>query len=173
MPGVRLLPLGDEVFMNPNRKYLLLIMVLVSLAACRGSRAREYGYVFYESTGQNQFILVNSTEVPFRFDEKRSDQTALGSLRALSGRVLYPNSKGGKIILVGDYDEQTEWFRLEHWYLRIPFVEITMEDRIQMPEEIKEIRRNSLERTDFEKQRGFDPNEPGFEPKRYERRDGR
>ena len=160
--------------MNPNWKHLLLLIVLGSLAACSGrSTAKEYGYVFYESTGQNQFIFVGSRELPFRFDEGRSDQTALGSLRALSGRVLYPNSKGGKIILVGAYDERTELFRLEHWYLRVPFVEITLESRIQMPEEIKEIRRASLERTDFEKQRGFDPNDPGFDPKKYERRERR
>lgn len=169
-----LLPLNNKVPMNPIWKYLLLLIVLGSLAACsERSTAKEYGYVFYESTGQNQFVLVDSRQLPFSFDEARSGQTALASLRALSGRVLYPNSKGGKIILIGAYDEQAQLFRLEHWYLRVPFIEITMEDRIQMPEEISEIRRDSLERTDFEKQSGFDPNDPGFDPKRYERRESR
>lgn len=59
------------------------------------------------------------------------------SLQALSARVLYPNSKDGRITLVGDYNAQTQLFRLEHWYLRVPFIEITLEDRLQMPEEIK------------------------------------
>jgi hypothetical protein len=157
--------------MNPNWKYLLLV-TLISLAGCSGRRtAKEYGYVFYESTGQNQYILVDSKQVPFRFDEGRSDKIALGSLRALSARVLYPNSKGGKIILVGDYDAQTQLFTIEHWYLRVPFIEITLEDRVQMPEEIKEIRRVSLERTDFATERDFDPKAPEFDPKKYERKE--
>ena len=95
---------------------------------------------------------------------------ALGSLYALSPRVLYPNSKG-KIILVGDYDAQTQLFKLDHWYLRVPFIEITLENRVQMPEEIKEIRRISLERTDFAKERDFDPTALNFDPKKYERKD--
>lgn len=159
--------------MNPNWKNLLLLVALISLAACSGRRtAKEYGYVFYESTGQNQYLLVDSRELPFSFDEGRSDKMALGSLHALSARILYPNSKGGKIILVGDYDAQTQLFKMEHWYLRVPFIEATLEDRLQMPEEIKEIRRLSLERTDFAKQRDFDPKALEFDPKKYERKEG-
>ena len=160
--------------MKPTQAHLLLLVALCGLAACgfRGA-AQEYGYVCYESTGQNEFILVGSREVPFRFDEGRSDRAALRSLRALGGRVLIPNRKGGKIILVGAYDERTQLFRLEQWYLRVPFIEITLEDGIQPPEEIKEIRRDSLERTDFERRSGFDPNDPGFDPKRHERRESR
>jgi hypothetical protein len=159
--------------MNPNWKYLLLLLALITSAACSGRRAaKEYAYVFYESTGQNQFILVDSKEMPFRFDEGSSDKMALGSFYALSPRVLYPNSKGGKIILVGDYDVQTQMFRIEHWYLRVPFVEVTLEDRVQMPEEVKEIKRVSLERTDFVKQRDFDPKALEFDPKKYERKEG-
>jgi hypothetical protein len=158
--------------MKPNWKYLLLLLQLISLAACGGrTTAKEYGYVFYESTGQNQYILVDSRELPFSFDKGRSDKMALKSLRALSARVLYPNSQGGKITLVGDYDAQTQLFRLEHWYLRVPFIEITLENTVQMPEEIKEIRRISLERTDFAKESDFDPTAPDFDPKKYERKE--
>ena len=157
--------------MKPKWKYLLLLLQLTSLAGC-GERwsAKEYGYVFYESTGQNQYILIDSSEVPFRFDEGSSDKMALGSLSALSPRVLYPNSKG-KIILVGDYDAGTQMFKLKHWYLRVPFIEITLEDRPQLPQEIKEISRMSLERTDFAKERNFDPTALDFDPKKYERRE--
>jgi hypothetical protein len=160
--------------MNPNWCYLLLLVALISVAGCNGKRtAKEYGYVFYESTGQNQYLLEDSRELPFRFDEGRSDKMALASLHALSARVLYPNSKGGRIILVGDYDVQTQLFRIEHWYLHVPFIELTLEDRLQMPEEISEIRRVSLERTDFAKQRDFDPNALEFDPKKYERKESR
>ena len=158
--------------MNPNWKYVLLFLGLVSFNACNGRKtAKEYGYVFYESTGQNQYILIDSKEVPFSFDEGRSEKMALGSLRALNARVLYPNSKGGKIILVGDYDPRTKLFRIEHWYLRVPFIEIMLADGLQMPEEYKEIRRVSLERTDFAKERDFDPNAQEFDPKKYERKE--
>ena len=152
---------------------MLLLLAVITSAACGGRRAaKEYSYVFYETTGQNRFILIDSKEMPFRFDQGSSDKLALGSLNALSPRVLYPNSEGGKIILVGDYDAQTQMFRLEHWYLRVPFVEITLEDRVQMSEEVKEIKRVSLERTDFVKERDFDPTAPEFDPKKYERKDG-
>lgn len=108
--------------MTPNTKPLLLLVTLINLAGCNARRtAKEYGFVFYEATGQNQYLLEDSRELPFSFDEVRSDRMALGSLRALSARILYPNSKGGRIILVGDYDAQTQRFRIQHWYLRVPF----------------------------------------------------
>ena len=158
--------------MNPNCKYLLLLVAAVSLAACsKRSTAKEYGYVFNENTGQNQYILVDSKKLPITFDEKLSDKMALGSLYALSARVLYPNSEGDKIILLGDYDARTQLFRLEHWYLRVPFIEITLEDTLQMPEDIKQIRRFSLERTDFKQERDFDPQAPEFDPRKYERKE--
>jgi hypothetical protein len=53
----------------------------------------------------------------------------------------------------------------------VPFIEITLEDRLQMPEEIQEIRRASLERTDFRKRDDFDPNALEFDPKKYERKE--
>src|SRR5215204_1053895 len=103
--------------MKPNRNQLLLLVALISFAGCNGRRtAKEYGYVFYESTSQNQYLLEDSRELPFSFDEVRSDKMALGSLHALSARILYPNSKGGRIILVGDYNVQTQLFRIQHWY---------------------------------------------------------
>ncbi len=60
---------------------------------------------------------------------------------------------------------------MEHWYLRVPFIEVGLEDRLQTSQETKEIRRTSLERTDFVKQRDFDPTALGFDPKKYERED--
>jgi len=160
--------------MKPNRNQLLLLVALISFAGCNGRRtAKEYGYVFYESTSQNQYLLEDSRELPFSFDEVRSDKMALGSLHALSARILYPNSKGGRIILVGDYNVQTQLFRIQHWYLQVPFIELTLENRLQMPEEIREIKRVSLERTDFAKERDFDPKALEFDPKKYERKESR
>jgi hypothetical protein len=153
---------------------LLLLVALTTFIGCnRRSTAREYGYVFYESTGQNQYLLEDSKKLPFSFDEERSDKMALRSLHALSARILYPNSKGGRIILVGDYDVQTRLFRIQHWYLLTPFTELSLENRLQMPEEIREFKRVSLERTDFAKERDFDPQALEFDPKQYERKESR
>ena len=146
--------------------------MLVALAsfACKGeSTAKEYGYVFNESTGQNEYILVDRNEVPLHFDERNSNRLAYESLRSLRARVLYPNSRGDKIFLVGDYDVQSQLFVLKHWHIRTPFTEITLEDRIQMADEIRTIHRTSLERTDFETNRGFNPNSLEFSPKDFQK----
>jgi len=160
--------------MKPRSNYLVLLVALISVASCNARKGgKEYGYVFYESTGQNQYLLEDSKELPFSFDEVRSDKMALASLHALSARILYPNSKGGRIILVGDYDDQTRRFRIQHWYLRVPFKELTLENGLQTPREITEIKRVSLERTDFARERDFDPNALEFDPKKYERKESR
>jgi hypothetical protein len=160
-----------QVFMNSKRSHFLLLIALITFASCtRRSPTKEYGYVFYESTGQNQYLLEDSRKLPFSFDELHSDKLALRSLQALSARILYPNSNGDRIILVGDYDVQTQLFRIQHWSIRVPFSELTLENRLQAPEEITEIKRVSLERTDFLKKMDFDPQAHEFDPKQYERR---
>ena len=146
-----------------------LLVVLTWEFSARG--VRGYGYVFYESTGQNQYILICFIEMPFRFDEDRSNKLALNTLRSLSPRVLYANSKGGKICLVGEYDRRSQSFALYHWYIRVPFIELTLIDGIQDPETIKEVTRYSLERTDFEPSLpDFDPASPDFNPTMFEKR---
>lgn len=147
------------------------ILVVLACCSCSGQRpSGEYGYVFHESTGQNEYILISSQEVPFHFDEQNSNKLALDSLRSLSARVVYPNCKGDKIFLVGEYDSQSQMFVLRHWYIKVPFTEITLEDRIQMPEEIRTIERGTLERTDFVSYRQFNPNSGEFNPKDFQRK---
>ena len=156
--------------MSISFKSLLILVVLFFFSCKGGDTEKEYGYAFHESTGQNQYILIDFKEMPFRFDERRSNKLALDSLRSLSARVLYPNSKGDKISLVGKYDAQSQLFVLSHWYISVPFTEITLEDRIQMPEEIKSLERRSMERTDFESSKGFNPSSEEFNPKDFERK---
>lgn len=146
-----------------------LMLVVLGLFACKGeSTAKEYGYVFNESTGQNEYLVVDRKEVPLHFDQRNSNKLAYDSLRSLRARVLYPNSRGNKIFLVGDYDVQSQLFVLGHWHIRTPFTEITLEDRIQMADEIRTIHRTSLERTDFETNRGFNPYSMEFNPKDFQ-----
>jgi hypothetical protein len=79
---------------------------------------KEYGYFFQESTGQNQYILVDSQKVPITFSD-RSNKIALQSLRALKASIVYGNSGGENMFVVGEYDAASHSFLLDHWYLKV------------------------------------------------------
>ena len=147
----------------------LLIILLISFTSCEGrKRMKEYGYIFQESTGTNEFILINGQRSPVKFSNT-SDQTAVKTLHALRAGILYENSKGNQIFVVGDYDSQSQNFRLSHWYIKIPYEELVVEDETQLPHKSHTVVRQSLERTDFESKNGFDPEDPAFQPKLYQR----
>ena len=130
---------------------------------------KEYGYVFQESTGQNQYIMMDGRKLPIKsFVSDTSDPMALKSLRALKWNVLYPNSRGDKIFLRGEYDSQSQSFRLSHWYIKVPFESLVIEDETHVPHNINKITRQSLERTDFETRDGINPNDPAFDPKKFQ-----
>jgi hypothetical protein len=129
---------------------------------------KEYGYIFQESTGQDQYILVDSQKLPITFNE-RSNKMALESLRALKASVLYGNSEGDNMFLIGEYDVTSHSFLLDHWYIKVPFVEYAVEDETYVPHVVHKVSRSSLERTDF-KQYDFDPFNPSFDPRLFEKR---
>jgi len=144
-------------------------LVFICFVSCgHHENTNRYGYVFHESTGQNQYILIDAKEMPVRFDETNSNKLALFSLRSLSAKVLYPNAKGDKIFLLGNYDPKSQTFVLKHWYITVPFTEITLGDALQTPDEIREIQRRSLERTDFENESWFNPNSTDFDPREFQ-----
>jgi len=129
---------------------------------------KEYGYIFEETTGQNQYILVDSQRLPITFNDK-SNKMALQSLGALKPSVLYGNSDGENMFVVGEYDGTSHSFLLDHWYIKVPFVEYAVEDEAYVPHVIHKVSRPSLERTDFENY-DFDPLNPAFDPRRFEKR---
>src|SRR5258705_12417206 len=94
---------------------------------------------------------------------------ALESLRALKASVLYGNSKGDNMFVVGEYDVTSHSFLLEHWYIKVPFVEYAVEDETNVPHVVHKVSRSSLERADF-KQYDFDPFNPSFDPQLFEKR---
>jgi len=72
---------------------------------------KEYGYVFQESTGQNQYILMEGRRVPVKtFVADASNQVGLKSLQALKASVLYPNNDGDRVFVRGEYDQQSQTF---------------------------------------------------------------
>lgn len=83
--------------------------------------------MFRESTGQSQYVIMDGRELPVKFDDA-SNPVALKSLHALKWDVLYPNDGGDKIFLRGEYDHQSQSFRLSHWYINFPFEKLVIED---------------------------------------------
>src|SRR5687767_3617892 len=101
---------------------ILVLSLLAALPGCdRNQNVTEYGYVFQESTGENQYLLKEGRRVTLKHFADTSDQKALKSLQALSWNVLYLNSSGDRIFVVGKYDDQSQSFRLTHWYIKVPF----------------------------------------------------
>ena len=154
-------------------KNLALLLICVALfSSCNDDKKlNDYGYVFHESTGPNQYIIMEGRQVPIKgLVSDASDQLALKSLQALKWNVLYPNGDGDKIFVRGEYDPQSQSFRLTHWYIKTPFESLAIEDETDVPHNVHKVTRDSLERTDFEIKNGFDPKDPGFDPKTYQRR---
>lgn len=148
---------------------LLLTSLVVSLGWCDGNKKMsEYGYVFHESTGQSQYIIMDGREVPVKFDDA-SNQIALKSFYALKPGIVYQNNEGDRIFVLGDYDRQSQSFRLSHWYIKVPFEEVVIEDETHIPHNVHKVTRQSLERTDFEPKNGFNPNDPAFDPKSFQK----
>src|SRR2546423_13535394 len=105
---------------DPNRKnrrpdpdcgsWIIFLSTVFLIASCvtyaRG-QAHEYGYIFHESTGQNQFVLIGRRRVPVTFDRIGSDQIALHALMSLKTSILYANGDGRSITLVGEFQART------------------------------------------------------------------
>jgi hypothetical protein len=144
-----------------------------TLMSCSGPTTnekpkKEYGYIFEETTGENQYILVDSQKLPMTFNQK-SNKMALQSLLALKPIVLYGNCDGKNMFVVGEYDVTSLSFILDHWYIKVPFVESVPADETYLPGPVHKVNRPSLERTDFETY-DFDPFNPSFDPHLFERR---
>ncbi len=151
-------------------KKLAGLLCVALIASCNGGKkVNEYGYVFQESTGENQYIMMEGRKVPVKsFVADSPNQLALKSLQALRSNVLYTNAQGDKIFLRGEYDPQSQSFRLSHWYIKVPFEALAIEDETKVPQNSQKVTRQSLERTDFETKNGFNPNDPAFEPKSFQ-----
>ena len=153
------------------KKLLVLFLCALLFASCNGAnKTKEYGYVFHESTLQNQYIVVEGRKVPVKIIfAEAPNQIALKSLRALKAGILYDNSGGDRIFVRGEYDDQSQSFRLTHWYLKVPFGEWVVEDESHVPHRMYKVIRQSLERTDFETSNDFNPNDPAFDPRSFQR----
>jgi hypothetical protein len=141
----------------------LPILVLSLLAALPGCDRNQ------KSTGENQYLLNEGRRVTLKHFADTSDQKALKSLQALSWNFLYLNSSGDRIFVIGEYDDQSQSFRLTHWYIKVPFEKLVIEDETHVPQKTHTVTAQSLERTDFEARNGFDPNDQAFNPTSFQR----
>ena len=149
---------------------LSTVILIAACLTCAYGQANEYGYVFHEWTGQNQFILIGRRPVPITFDQTGSDQIALHALKSLKASILYANRDGKHITLVGEFQARTQIFALKHWYLRVPFVEWAVKDETHIPHQVIRRVRHTLRREDFEKREEFDPYDKRFDPLSFSRR---
>src|SRR5205807_1172415 len=112
------------------------------------------------------------------FDSK-SDSKALNALKALKPSILLPNSGGENIFLIGHLSERTfhtssspnaaesepyRSFRLDGWFIKIPFIEIRTEDGQEVPKDSDKIKHSFLEKTDFQSTKNFNPQVSDFDP---------
>ena len=74
------------------------------------------------------------------------------------------------VIDIGEYDARSHSFLLDHWYISVPFMEFVPEDETYPPGPVRKVNRPSLERTDFENYYEFDPLNPAFDPRLFEKR---
>ena len=148
---------------------LSTVFLIATCLTYAHGQANEYGYIFHESTGQNQFILIGRRRVPITFDQTGSDQIALHALMSLNPSILYGNGDGRSMTLVGEFQARMHIFTLRHWYIRMPFVEWAVKDETHIPHQVDRRVRHTLRREDFRKSKEFDPYDKGFDPLSFSR----
>jgi hypothetical protein len=144
------------------KSLILFINFLFSVSAAN-AQLLEYGYVFHETTGITSHILKDGKEIPIQFSSD-SNQEQLKMLDSLKWNILYPNSSGDKIFLIGELTKDTkntpekanmpssqtyQNFKLIGWYIKIPFMEMVIKDINDLPHEFRYIKRNLLKKSDF------------------------
>jgi len=136
----------------------VLFFIVIFLISCQYRKEKiEVGYIFHETTGHTEYLLINSNEVPIKFDSK-SNKIALNSLYSLNPSILYPNSDGTKIFVIGHFLQGNKIFMLEHWYIKAPFKEYIVVDETELPHKIEIFERHELSISDFRESSFFNPN---------------
>ena len=152
-------------------KQVALAMLVFMLGCDRKDRAdskeadvSDYSVNWYESTGDNLYIVANGKDVPVTLDDS-SSALAAQSWKALRYEILYPNSKG-KIVFRGRLLDRRR-FLLQSWWITVPFaklVHVNGDDPLAPPV-IREC--HKLESSCFD----FGESKPpsGFDPARFQK----
>lgn len=109
----------------------------------------SFGYVFKESTGRNEFLIVNGETIPMRIDDVHSNHESLRLLQSLDWKVLYPNANGKNIMLQGRYTPRTGTFILRSWSIVIPFERIVQESSDTLPFKTNTILSKTISSSDY------------------------
>jgi hypothetical protein len=79
----------------------LFVLTITLIGGCTSNvQLQTYGYVFHEATGITNHVVQNGKEIPVKFSSKSNSQN-LAALKSLNWNILYPNSGGNKIYVVG------------------------------------------------------------------------
>ncbi len=86
----------DKIFL-----ICIILLLLISLSYCRRVGMKNtYRYYFHETTGDNNFIEINSMEVNFYFS-KNSSEEAIASFNSLNTEIKHSWNKNN-IYFVGE-----------------------------------------------------------------------
>jgi hypothetical protein len=145
------------------RIFLFVLSITLITGCASNVRIQTYGYVFHETTGITNHIDQNGKEIPVKFSSKSNLQN-LAALRSLKWNILYPNSGGNKIYVVGVLGRREKMtfsgpnlstpekymdFTLSDWYITVPFIEIRLQDESNIPHQMENVTRYNLNAYDF------------------------
>lgn len=134
---------GDEKEVKQTGVVLIILIQLLAAGMCIADEIRPPVYIFQHndvSTVAN-YVLINNILHGIKFHET-SDRKALNALNCLKPSILIPNSneKFRNIVLEGHLyqevfktpgarnrlaTEEYQYFKLNRWYISVPFVENT------------------------------------------------
>jgi hypothetical protein len=145
-------------------KSSLFIIAVILITGCTSNvQLQTYGYVFHESTGITNHIGQNGKEIPVKFSSKSNSQN-IAALKSLKWNILYPNSGGNKIYVIGvlghrekmtpsgpnlSNPEKYRDFALADWYITVPFIEIRLQNESIVPHQAENVTRYILNTYDF------------------------
>jgi hypothetical protein len=146
------------------KRYLIILVLIfiILILGCNKSQSNEYGFIHCETTGITSYIVDEGEEIPIKF-HKDSNQLAVKSLYGLKWNILYANSDGKTIYLVGELynkkhhtptqsnmatSEEYYEFKLIKWYILTPFKEI-IEGDTPLDRELALTQRKHLKPEDF------------------------
>lgn len=133
--------------------FIILLLIFIQFASCKKNTQNfeltgVFGFVWFESTAHNLYIVQNQKSYPIKFS-KKSNQKYLKALWALKYEILCFNSDGRQIMLEGTYSSENEEFVLNSWYFEGIFFRV---EEFKVDGEQKYILKGSLTEDDFESQ---------------------
>ena len=142
--------------MQPNMRNLILLLIFVShLNRVYAVEDKAFPFVYTSGQDHSEFIVLGKNKIPIDIDDSSSDWLAAKKNIHVFGHLTANNR-----------------FVLKHWWILVPFITYPEADTVVVEPKRLEVRRWHLRRSDFLKSidTGFDPDNPGFDPRKHEKR---